>query len=310
MKKELISVINRLDELSKLNESTERLLDATLRELKILRRSFEPFTCAPDSASGKYALNITGPDDMMTRVSEGETRPRKKSSSVVTSTKSASSNIKNIRSGVLSIDIQKGKFLHDKLINKHKLVAPYVVVKLYFNRNSRLDYHITSFEEITKFQTLKNDMPSNPQWDELFEHSFVDQDKIAFYVIGISLFYLSDKDESEWQIGGEEYFSLGSLLDQKVQNKEIEYKDPILKGILAEIRVRFQFIYDLDSVKERLLREVNARLERLYKIKAKTGTEFKDRSTIVRHSSKFSMANSMMSTSSNHDNHTNNYYFD
>jgi len=318
--------ITRLDEIPFMYESNMKLLEQILLDLRKMVKKFEP-SGTHESAHGQIGLSIVDTDSVLLPSEttdenpgqsqdpreEKERRPqlfRKKSSSYAHNKTGGTGKRQEIKNGNLAIEIQKAQFLSAKHLRKNKLTAPYVVVKMYLNKTNRVNSKtLHSLEERAKYETLKNESAQYPEWTEVFDHAFIDEEKISYHMIGISLYYLNDKDDTVWQVGEEQVFNVGTLMDQKVQEKEIDFKDTVNKGVFAKLRVRFQFIYDLDSVKERLIREVRARIERLYRIRGKHGLASAQRKeTHYQRVARISNAGSMISQSSNHDNDDHNYF--
>jgi len=316
--------ITRLDEIPFMYESNIKLLEQILLDLRKMVKRFEP-SGTHESANGQIGLSILDSvieqsDAIEENPSTGqspinkqeERRPqlfRKKSNTFANA--ATGTKKQDIKNGNLTIEIQKGQFLSTKLMKKNKLTAPYVKIRMYLNKSNRVNSKtLYSLEEIAQYETLKTESAQHPEWAETFEHQFIDEGKISYHMIGISLHYLNDKDDSTWQVGEEEVFSVGSLMDQKVQEKEIDFKDTVNKGIYAKLRVRFQFIYDLDLVKERLLREVRARIERLYRIRGKHGLHSGQRKEThyQKAGHRPSSTHSIISQSSNHEHDDHNYY--
>jgi len=317
--------ISRLDEVPFMYESNAVLLEQTLAELKKMKMKFES-TTFHESVQGYFGQHVDEAEEKL-EVSQSKilreensenthkkTILRKKSNSFVDSKNTITSRKKDIKNGHLTIEIQKAKFLHSKLIKKQKLTAPYVVSKLYLNKSGRINAQtLYSLQEISCNETLKNESSITPEWAEVFEHNFENEENLLYYVIGISLYYLNEKNDEKLKIGDEQYFSVGSLIDQKVQEKEIDFKQQTSKGTIAKLRVRFQFIYELDVVKERLLREVRARIEKLTRIRFKHGNlgrpSYSKQNPLTprKFTSRPSRVDSIISQSSNHDD-DNNYF--
>jgi len=216
-----------------------------------------------------------------------------------------------IKHGTLLIEIQDANFLHLGILNQQKFKNPYVVAKIYLNSNKKS--YVSNVEEVPltevqKFQSLKGINSQKPQWHELFEYDIGDNDKISMYSFSFALYYLSDNEEI--QIGDEQIFNINPLLNQRVQTKTIELRDPIEKGVLAKLRVRLQLLYDIEEIRAKVSRDVRVRIENLLEIKERHGglIDGRDDHDSTINSVRLSEAGSLISKSSAHDNEDNLYF--
>jgi len=216
-----------------------------------------------------------------------------------------------LKHGTLLIEIQDANFLHLDILNQQKFRNPYVVAKIYLSSNKKSyvsNVEAVPLTEVQKFQSLKGINSQKPQWNELFEYDIEDNDKISMYSFSFALYYSSDN--MDVQIGDEQIFNINPLLDQRVQTKTIELKDPIEKGTLAKLRVRLQLLLDVEEIRAKISRDIRVRIENLVEIKERHGGLVGGRddhdSTI--NSARLSEAGSLISKSSAHDNEDNLYF--
>ncbi len=154
---------------------------------------------------------------------------------------------KQVKEGELILEIQAGKFLHEEFLSRNNLLSPYIQIKIYrYQHTAKYLQNINEIKEkgqvYKTFETVKNEDPITPIWAHIIHQKISDEDIIKNFFIGVCLFYTVQGKSTPLMIG-EELFSLSSFLDQRLQTKEIDYRNPAQKGNLAKIRVRFQLIY-------------------------------------------------------------------
>ena len=254
--------------------------------------------------------------DKITPKDESPVRSPLQSQANTNTTDASASRMKmEIKQGTLLIDVQRGHFLHSMFLKKYGLEKPYVVIGIYYTE--KLKYRPTEpshtkMIEIKKLETQKAEGSIRSEWDEVFEHTFDEERKVGLYSFGFTLFYTYKANGRSYKVASEQVFSVGSLLDQNAQVKIIDFKDPELKGVLARLRVRFQFLHDPELLKEKLTTELKTKIERLSKVKDKNPViqaEKKNRLSRL-HSIKLSTSrrDSELSVSSTHENEETGYY--
>jgi len=305
-------VINYLDELSMISEQDITLLEKTLAELRTLKLEYIP-SSSPYSLLGQIfrgpAHKVNGEQKSDSHKSYSDKNSQGEEH---IQAKSPNKNIFSKQSSLM-VEIQKASFLHIQLIEKHKLKHPYVVVNIYpGTKGINIPQISSTTREIKTFETLADSSSMRPDWHQLFEYNFDENEEIQTYSIGFSLFYISELDDSIFQVGQEQIYAFSGLLDQKVQSKQIDFKGPISKGLIAKLRIRLQLLHNVEKIRARNLREIRTRIEKLTRIKKKYINLFPDRnefeSTI--HSTKlaFSETESLASLSSAHDNEEITYF--
>jgi len=324
---EIDKIIAELDEAIVIDKAQAETLEITLSNLREMRNKlaictlydsadeFEPIrelageeTPSSSLMKSKQTILITSPDSIKKRISF---------TMHDTSDSSGGKLKKEVRSGTLMIEVQKGFFFHPKFLQKYDLNKPYVQVKIYHTekaKNKATHEYNSRGTDIANFKTEQASNPIHTEWDELIEYAFTQEKKMSSYSFGFTLFYTCNKGNEDFQVGDEQIFSIGSLLDQSMQTKYIDFLDQDLKGLLARLRVRFQFLHDPEMVKDRLLVEVKTKIEKLLKIKERHSlftNDKKERTASKLHIPKlssYSHRGSEFSLSSNHENEDHGYY--
>lgn len=323
---ELDKIIAQLDEAVLIDKTQAETLELTLANLREMRNKlaictlydsadeFEPIRELAGEETPSSSLIKTRPT--ITLTSPDSIKKNNLSSFLQdTSDSSGGKFKKEIRHGTLMIEVQKGFFFHPKFLQKYDLGKPYVQVKIYHTEKARNKGEYNSRgTDVAKFNTQQASNAIHTEWDELIEYAFTQEKKMSSYSFGFTLFYTCNKGNEDFQVGEEQIFSIGSLLDQSMQIKYIDFLDQDLKGLLARLRVRFQFLHDPEAVKDRLLVEVKTKIEKLLKIKERhpifeheKKEKFASRLHVPKLSS-YSNRGSEFSMSSTHENEENAYY--
>ena len=326
---EVDKTIAQLDEAANIDESQAETLELTLSNLRELRNKLAIYTLydlADDFEPVREVADEETPSSSLIKsrqtlaLTSPESHINKASPTIFDHSDSSGSKFKRereIRQGTLVFEVQKGFFFHPKFLQKHNLGKPYVQTKIYHMekaKNRTTHEYNSRGTEVATFKTQQAANPLHTEWDELFEYKFMQDKKVSSYSFGFTLFYTCNKGNQDFQVGEEQIFSIGSLLDQSMQTKFIDFVDQDLKGLLARLGVRFQFLHDPELVKDRLLVEVKTKIEKLLKIKERHPIflpEKKERTHSKLHVPKlssYSHRGSEFSLSSTHENDDHGYY--
>ena len=285
--------IDYLDEIPNLTEKDNTLLSELLGELWDLRTRYGPCMVTKNGLDntidfGNASIHVDRTQDVVIPKSRNNIANLK----AWTNSRAKIAKVPTIHTSILDkdfakvvspkqnkpsvmIEIQSAKFLHAEMIKKYTLENPYVLIKVYTRGTSSRYVHIPKEkEELFRVMTSINLEIKNPIWDEYFEHQLdMDEEtkdkKFGLYYVGVSLYYTRADLKEEWQVGEEQMFSLTSLMDQKLREKVIDYKDPVMKGVLARLKIKLQLIHDVVEAKEKIVREIDTRMEKLENIQKK-----------------------------------------
>jgi len=268
--------IEHFDEVFIMSEEEAEKLDGVLNELRGLRKKFSKVKSLIPSKN-IFELSVENPSEK--NESQNQDALNIESPKVFIPEKMTVSSpqhklLRGIRHGKLLVEIQNAHFLHPKIINKHNLKNPYIVLNIYLDEKKRTfrgTENSSGLVKVATFTTSKSRNLLKPEWNEFFQHDFELDDKpICDYKIGMSFFYeCDDSKEKTYQVRDEQLFSITSLFDQKMQTKRIDFKDNFLKGVIAKMNVRFQFIYDLEGLKDKIQAEIKTKMQKLYNIREK-----------------------------------------
>ena len=302
-------IINHLDELPITSENDISLLEKTLSELRALKHLLAPST---QNTLDRFLMVSEGtPEEKRSDEYDDTNFDKEENLHGRNSTRAQSLGIRELsKQTILLSEIQKATFLHSKLLEKYRLSQPYIVTKVYFKTNQ--DPLRDIWNEVKQFETPKGVSTMNPEWNHMIECQLEENLKAPMYSIGISLFYISARDNTIFQVGEEQTFSFEVLSNQKVQVKQIDFKDPVLKGVLAKLKVRFQLLHNAEEVREKNTRDIKTRIERLIKIRERHANLFPDKLDFASYSNSgrngLSHGGSLGSTSSLHDNGDSSFY--
>ena len=163
-----------------------------------------------------------------------------------------------ITEGFILLEIQEGLFIHPEELKRKNMCKPFVNIKIAPIKEGEFDVGKDIY-----YNTNEADSAINPQWNELFENHFLEMRDLREWQITFILNYRKKKTQKLIRIGEEQTFLMNSLLDQKVHERQIEFKEFHTKGIIAKLVVRFQFIYNFEELNKKLHNEIDNRIGRL-----------------------------------------------
>jgi len=270
--------IEHFDEVFIMSEEEAEKLDGVLNDLRFLRKKFSKAKTVSPSKN-MFELSIENlPEKEEARKNCSLTIDISESQKLEIPEKMTVSSpqhklLRGIRHGKILVEIQNAHFLHPKIIKKHQLKNPYLILNIYLDEKRKFQRGAENNGpvKVASFTTSKSHNSTKPEWDEFFQHDFELEDRpICDYKIGMSFFYESEDPKNPiYQVRDEQMFSVTSLFDQKMQTKRIDFKDNFLKGVIAKLNVRLQFIYDMEGLKEKIQAEIKTKMQKLYNIREK-----------------------------------------
>ena len=161
---------------------------------------------------------------------------------------------------LLILEIQQGLLVHHDFYKKISVSKTYAIIELFkedlINKRRII---------LKRWQTEESEQDIySPKWKQVLLYTF--KDKIDFDISHINITYQYDMWKNSFtqqQIGEVQTFKTSSFRDQEIYQKEILFKDPIAKGILAKMIVRFQVIHDIDTLKNKKNNELENRKDKV-----------------------------------------------